>query len=42
MKESSLKRSIKLINVAKALNMNDINCPALKGGAIENQVLTGL
>jgi hypothetical protein len=44
MKELSLKRSIKIINVAKALNMKNINCPVrqLADGAIEKQTVTGL
>jgi hypothetical protein len=29
-------------NGAKAQNVKDINCPTLKGGAIEYQVATGL
>jgi len=40
---SLVKKGIKnLKNVAKALNITDINCPDLKVGAIENQPLTGL
>jgi hypothetical protein len=31
-----------LINVAKALNIMNINCPDLKVGAIEKQPVTGL
>jgi hypothetical protein len=42
MKELGLKRAINFINVAKALNITDINCPDLKVGAIENQPLNGL
>jgi len=40
--ESGLKRYQKLKNVAKALNIADINCPDLKVGAIENHTVTGL
>jgi hypothetical protein len=39
---SFYKGAINFINVAKALNITYIKCPALKGGAIENQTLTGL
>jgi hypothetical protein len=30
------------MNVAKALNITNINCPDLKVGAIEKQPVTGL
>jgi hypothetical protein len=40
--EPGLKRHQKEKNVAKALNITDINCPDLKVGAIENQAVTGL
>jgi len=36
------KGIVKAFIVAKALTIMHINCPALKGGAIENQPLTGL
>jgi len=40
--ESGLKGTVNAFNVAKALTITHINCPALKGRAIENQPLTGL